>query len=121
VKTLTQGRGTQRNILTYGRIVSKLTEVACKKGLCIETGKHAGKANIQKLHRLSGISTATLWYLLRRPSTFIAMDFHTLAKLCFALDAQPGDLFKYERFPQPGGISIGEAKHPQLDDLPGVE
>jgi len=121
MKGLTQGRGTQRNILTYGRIVTNVTELANRRGLLIQKGPHAGKVNIQALHRLSGVSTATLWYLLRKPETFVALDFHTLAKLCFALDCQPGDLFRYERFPSADGVVVGAGKPQHLDDLPGVE
>jgi DNA-binding Xre family transcriptional regulator len=118
-----RGRRSQRNVLTYGRIVSKVAEIAAKRGYAITNGPHRGKINIQKLNRISGISTASLWYLLRRPETFLSLDVHTLAKLCFALDCQPGDLLRYERVPGPlkeGHVALGSADDDDIDSLPGV-
>lgn len=122
MKPLKNGRkSTQRNMFTYGRIVTNLHEMARRRGFLIDKGPHTGKINIQQLHRVSGISTATLYYLTRHADTFMQLDFHTLAKLCFALDCQPGDLFRYERFPKPGSTPVGDPDALILDELPGAE
>lgn len=121
-KALYKGRRGMRNTLTYGRIVSNIPEMAIRRGFGFKDGSaYAGKVNIQRLHRASDISRATLYYMLRHPETFTQMDFNTIAKLCFALDCQPGDLLKYERFADDRSTPIGQQRPTALNDLPGVE
>jgi DNA-binding Xre family transcriptional regulator len=83
----------------YGSITSNVEQIAIDKGFVT---RH-GTVNLNMLADHSGISTSTLWYLLRDKKHFRALNLVTLAKLCFTLGVQPGDLFSYV----PGGASNG--------------
>lgn len=85
-----QDRHTQVALI-YGSVVSHVEE------LCIERGfsNKSGGANIDRVARESGISTATLYYLFKRPESFRALNFITAAKLCRLLKCDIGDLFSY--------------------------
>lgn len=112
---------TPRNMITYGRIISHITERAIKAGFGHKQGgAYEGKVNLRKLQSKTGISRPTLFYLLRYPETFARIDVHTLARLCFALDCDVGDLMSYERFPSPDTKGLG-TKYDDIDELDGVE
>jgi DNA-binding Xre family transcriptional regulator len=83
----------------YGSIEQHVERVAIEKGFTTRTGN----VSINKLSAHSGVSTATLWYLLRDKKHFRSMNLVTLAKLCHALGVQPGDLMTYV----PGGSARG--------------
>lgn len=83
----------------YGSISQHVEELAIKRGFVTRTGR----VSFPKLSQASGVSTATLWYLLRDKKRFRAMNMVTLAKLCYALGATPGDLLSYN----PGGDGAG--------------
>lgn len=83
----------------YGSIQQHVEELAIKRGFTTRTGR----VSFPKLSEASGVSTATLWYLIRDKKHFRSMNLVTLAKLCYALGAQPGDLLTYH----PGGSAAG--------------
>lgn len=83
----------------YGSIHQHVEDLAIKRGFTTRTGR----LNFKKLSEISGVSTATLWYMLRDKKHFRAINLVTLAKLCHALGAQPGDLLSFT----PGGIAAG--------------
>jgi DNA-binding Xre family transcriptional regulator len=75
----------------YGSIESKLEEVAISRGFITRNGT----VNINKLSDASGVSTSTLWYLLKGKDKFRAFNLVTLSKLCQTLHVQPGDLLTH--------------------------
>lgn len=83
----------------YGSIESRLEEVAIARGYVTRNGT----VNINKLSDASGVSTSTLWYLLRDKEKFRAFNLVTLSKLCQTLHVQPGDLLTHV----PGGSANG--------------
>jgi DNA-binding Xre family transcriptional regulator len=83
----------------YGSIQQHVEELAIKRGFVTRNGR----VSFPKLSQASGVSTATLWYLLRDKKHFRAMNMVTLAKLCYALGCQPGDILTYH----PGGTAAG--------------
>lgn len=83
----------------YGSIESRVEQVAIERGFVTRNGT----VNIDKLAKESGVSTSTLWYLFKDKTRFRAFNLVTLAKLCAALSAQPGDLLVFV----PGGSTRG--------------
>lgn len=83
----------------YGSIQQHVEERAIARGFTTRTGR----VSFPKLSEASGVSTATLWYMFRDKKHFRALNLVTLAKLCYALGAQPGDLLSYH----PGGLAGG--------------
>jgi DNA-binding Xre family transcriptional regulator len=81
----------KRMVLVYGSIISHVPEVALALGYRNKKGNVA----TTRLARESGISTATLHFLINQPEAFRQLNLITLAKLCKALKCQPGDLFEY--------------------------
>ena len=77
--------------LTYGSIRNNVQERALELGYRNASGGVA----VNRLSRESGLSTATLYFLLVKPEKFRSLDFVTLAKLCRVLKCQPGDLFEF--------------------------
>ncbi|HBG49251.1 MAG TPA: XRE family transcriptional regulator [Cyanobacteria bacterium UBA9971] len=51
------------------------------------------KIRIAELHRLTGISASTLSDIYNEKTAMIG--FHTISKLCYALDCSIGELFEY--------------------------
>lgn len=47
------------------------------------------------LMKQCGIEAMTAWALVRHPETIQRLDFRTLAKLCWGLNCQPGDILVY--------------------------
>jgi DNA-binding Xre family transcriptional regulator len=62
---------------------------------------HRGKVNVLALHHATGLAYSTLWPLVRKPDQKAILS-DTLARLCDALQCQPGDILKYEPFETPG-------------------
>jgi DNA-binding Xre family transcriptional regulator len=83
----------------YGSIEHNLERLALERGFVTRNGT----VNLNTLSAKSGISTSTLWYLLKDKTRFRAVNMVTLAKLCWTLGVQPGDLFTYV----PGGTTSG--------------
>jgi DNA-binding Xre family transcriptional regulator len=83
----------------YGSIESRLEQLAISRGFVTRNGT----VNINKLADASGVSTSTLWYLLRGKEKFRAFNLVTLSKLCQTLRAQPGDILVHV----PGGSQDG--------------
>lgn len=83
----------------YGSIEQNVERIAIAKGFVTRNGT----VNINKLAEKSGVSTSTLWYLLKDKRRFRAFNLVTLAKLCWALGVTPGDLLEYI----PGGSARG--------------
>lgn len=83
----------------YGSIIDNVEKVAIERGFVTRNGT----VNINTLSAVSGVSTSTLWYLLKDKRRFRSFNLVTLAKLCFALRAQPGDLLAHV----PGGSDRG--------------
>lgn len=83
----------------YGSIQQHVEDLAIKRGFVTRTGR----VSFPALSKASGVSTATLWYMLRDKKHFRAMNLVTLAKLCYALECQPGDILSYA----PGGNAAG--------------
>lgn len=103
----------------YGVVESYLEDVAKERGFAIKSGRYKGMVNVGKLSKASGISTSTLWYLLRRPEEFRNLSVVTLAKLCSVLDCQVGDLLKYAPVPTRRALGIG--KTDAFSSLEGYE
>lgn len=51
------------------------------------------RLNMQKLHKITGLSTSTIFKLYHDHS--VNISFNTMAKLCSALDCTVGQLFEY--------------------------
>lgn len=83
----------------YGSIESRLEQVAIERGFVTRNGT----VNINTLADASGVSTSTLWYLLKDKTKFRAFNLVTLTKLCSTLKVQPGDLLVHN----PSGTSNG--------------
>lgn len=83
----------------YGSIESRIEAVAIEKGFVTRNGT----VSIEKLSAASGVSRSTLWYLLKDKEHFRAFNLVTMAKLCAALESQPGDLLRFV----PGGSERG--------------
>jgi DNA-binding Xre family transcriptional regulator len=83
----------------YGSVIQHVEEVALARGFVTRNGT----VNINQLSEHSGVSTSTLWYLLRDKKHYRAINLVTLAKLCWALGVGVGELFEYV----PGGVSNG--------------
>jgi DNA-binding Xre family transcriptional regulator len=88
----------------YGSIQQHVEELAIKRGFVTRNGR----VSFPKLSQASGVSTATLWYLLRDKKHFRAMNMVTLAKLCYALNATPGDILSYHPGGTGGGLGYSE-------------
>jgi putative transcriptional regulator len=58
-----------------------------------------GQRNVRRLAAAMGVSYSTLHFLLRHPQRVELLSLDVLAKLCAALDCQPGDLLSYSSPP----------------------
>lgn len=83
----------------YGSITQNVERIAIEKGFVTRNGT----VNLNRLSDHSGISTSTLWYMMKGKHRFRAINLVTLSKLCWTLGVQPGDLLTYV----PGGVSNG--------------
>jgi putative transcriptional regulator len=80
-----RGRSAPRTPVPVGRVVLRADVVALARG----------EVNIRRLAAVMGVSYSTLHFLLRHPQRVEAISLDMLAKLCAALDCQPGDLLSY--------------------------
>ena len=97
-------------ISTSGVIRSRVEEVAAANGFRIQAGRWKGLINIESLSKKSGISSSTLYYLLRRPGQFHAISLVTLSKLCHAFGCDVGDLLVHEYVTRRNTLSYGNEK-----------
>lgn len=114
----------------YGSIEQTIEELAIARGFVTRNGT----VNLNTLSDASGISTSTLWYLFRNKRAFRSMNLVTLSKLCYTLNAQPGDLLRYvpggsgkglgyssETFTKLRGTQRSAYATPQLSEYAGTE
>lgn len=88
----------------YGSIEQHVEDLAIQRGFTTRTGR----LNFKRLAEVSGVSTATLWYMLRDKRHFRAINLVTLAKLCHALNAQPADLLTFHPNGTAGGLGYSD-------------
>lgn len=95
-----------------GSVRLRLREVMLARGYAHpSTGSYAGRPNIHRLAREVGMAYDALHYLVVRPDEAVMIRFDTLAKLCYALGCEPGDLLEHRRVPTlefGGGARVGE-------------
>ena len=74
-----------------GRIRWKLHTFAISQGWV----NARGTANLAEIQRRSHLSRDWLWYILRYPEDHSRVHFKNLARLCYGLNCQPGDVLEY--------------------------
>lgn len=81
----------------YGVVVISLAELMVAKGLTNTRGPRAtrGLANAHWLARNTGMAVETTWALLRHPDKVRGITLESIAKICAALDCQPGEWLSY--------------------------
>lgn len=99
----------------YGSIESKLEEVAISRGYITRNGT----VNINTLSDASGVSTSTLWYLLKGKDKFRAFNLVTLSKLCHTLGVQPGDLLTHVPSGSANGLGYSQEVFARLRGTQG--
>lgn len=95
VKPMPKGQG---HATPAGTIRVKLDDVARELGLVHKQGRYAGRVNYKALYNYLGVGllgNATFDRVVRHPERAVTMHFNTLAKLCRALNCQPGDILEY--------------------------
>lgn len=94
---------------------------------CLEQGgdlvvthksKYLGQPNLSAVFRRTRVSRDTLFYIIRYPETVKSAHFKTLARLCYGLKCQPGDLLEYLGAEQADSPLSEQYKQYKTDPLP---
>lgn len=101
--------------ITPGKVKLDLVEACRKAGYSLTVGpyKHRGKPNAALLCARTGLAYTTIWGLLRQPEKIHRLDLDTIARLCHALQCQPGDILAYD--PQPTGPRYERPLNPAVE------
>jgi DNA-binding Xre family transcriptional regulator len=78
-----------------GRIRWRLDQFCLETGIVVKQGRWKGIANAEEVFRRTRVSKDILFYVMRYPDTVKGAHFRTLARLCYGLNCQPGDLLEY--------------------------
>ena len=82
-----------------GRIAVDLHPLMRRRGLVTRMGpkRSRGKPSVTALQRATGIGKPTCELLVRHPERARGITWMVLARLCYVLQCQPGDLIAYKQ------------------------
>lgn len=106
--------------LEIGRVYLNILPLMTRRGLVARAGpkRTLGQPSPSALMHACGIEKVMCWQLVRHPKTMTRLDFKTLAKLCWGMGCQPGDILIYITPEAHEALTPVQQKH--LSGLPQV-
>jgi DNA-binding Xre family transcriptional regulator len=84
-----------------GEIVIDLEPAMRKRKMVVQTGPYKGNLSVPQLMRATGIAERVVFNMVKHPELIHSIRLDVLARVCEALQCQPGDILRY--VPRRGG------------------